>query len=257
MKQINKEIMALLDKYKGNIKEALKVDGRLETFYALSVLRENLLEWYDFKKDGTLLQIGADFGALTGLFANKVGRVTVLDEEPENLEVVKLRFENQENISCAVGDVVSFCEKQDEKFDYITLIGSLKAPYEEQIRAAKALLKPQGTLIVAACNRLGMKYFAGAIEDKNSVTKRQIAMLLPEGDFYYPMPDYRVPSNIYSDHYLPKKGDLTKTLAIYDYPHYLSVDVGEYYDTVCEDGQFANFANSFLVFWKKGEQSDG
>ena len=72
---------------------------------------------------------------------------------------------------------------------------------------------------------------------------------LAGGSFYYPMPDYKLPSVIYSDRYLPKKGDLTGMPALYDYPEYLLMDVGAAYDAVCEDGQFENFANSFLVIW--------
>ena len=70
-------------------------------------------------------------------------------------------------------------------------------------------------------------------------------------EFYYPMPDYKLPISIYSQSYLPGKGDLTNTLTAYDYPKYLLLDIGASYDAVCEDGQFENFANSFLVIWRK------
>lgn len=267
MGDINKEVIALLDKYGDDYKRALKENKRLEYLYALSVLRENLLEWYDFQTDGSLLQVGADFGALTGLFARRAGRVTVLDESEENLAVVKKRFRGRDNVDFALGDLIQHAERvrqagsdgklpgggQGSGYDVITLIGSLKAPYEAQIQAAKELLLPGGTLIAAACNQFGMKYWAGARRDAYCVTKRELSQLLPDGAFYYPMPDYRLPSVIYSDKYLPKKGDLTGMPALYDYPEYLLMDVGEAYDAVCEDGRFADFANSFLVIWKKGE----
>ncbi|MEW3562678.1 class I SAM-dependent methyltransferase, partial [Enterococcus avium] len=85
--------------------------------------------------------------------------------------------------------------------------------------------------------------------DAVSATKKNLEELLAGGSFYYPMPDYKLPSVIYSDRYLPKKGDLTGMPALYDYPEYLLMDVGAAYDAVCEDGQFENFANSFLVIW--------
>lgn len=291
MGDINKEVIALLDKYGDDYKRALKENKRLEYLYALSVLRENLLEWYDFQTDGSLLQVGADFGALTGLFTRRAGRVTVLDESEESLAVVKKRFGGRDNVDFALGDLMQHAERvrqdgsdgklpgggqagsdgrggnlpgggqagSDERggqasgYDVITLIGSLKAPYEAQIQAARELLLPGGTLIAAACNQFGMKYWAGARRDVYCVTKRELSELLPDGAFYYPMPDYRLPSVIYSDKYLPKKGDLTGMPALYDYPEYLLMDVGEAYDAVCEDGRFADFANSFLVIWKKGE----
>lgn len=255
MKQINKEIMALLDKYEGDLKKAMRENKKLEYLYALSPLRENLLEWYAFREDSSLLQIGADYGALTELFCRRVNQVTVLDESEESLDVVKLRCKGAENISYGITGLLEAGKEEKRQFDYITLIGVLDETYEAQLAAAKALLKPEGILFVAVCNSLGMKYFAGAKKDACSLTKRELERLLPGGKFYYPMPDYRVPSSVYSEAYLPKKGDLTKTLTLYDYPRYLSMNVGAYFDTVCEDGQFENFANSFLVLWKKGEQA--
>lgn len=221
------------------------------------MLRENLLEWYPFSTEATLLQAGADFGALTGLFAAKVREVTVLDVSEESLDVVRLREKGAANVRYAQGSLEEHGREAAGGYDYVTLIGGLAEIKEEragQIEAAKRLLVPGGTLFLAACNRFGMKYFAGARRETGCVTKNELSAALPGGDFYYPMPDYRLPSVIYSDRYLPKKGDLTNDLALYDYPQYLLMDVGEAYDAVCEDGQFQNFANSFLVIWEKGEQ---
>ena len=151
---------------------------------------------------------------------------------------------------------------EGKKYDYVIFAGTLAAPYEEHIRAAKSLLKPTGILIVAAANALGMKYFAGTSEEENALTKRQLTELLcgeketqsmaeESGalKFYYPMPDYKTPVSIYSDAYLPKKGDLTRVTPAYDYPPYHMMEMGEKFDTVCEAGLFDLYANSYLVFW--------
>lgn len=255
MENINKEVIALLDKYGSDVKSALRENIKLEYLYALSELRENLLEWYDFKKGASLLQVGTDYGALTGLFLRRVGQVTILDESEESFEVTATRYKDEPRMQCVKGTLTEFVKEQAgfKGYDYITMIGSLKEPYDDQIRAAGKLLCPGGTLIVAACNRLGMKYWAGAKKDRYSITKKELDHLLPGGDCYYPIPDYRLSSTIYSAKYLPKKGDLTGVLAVYDYPGYQLLDVGAAFDMVCEDGQFENFANSFLVMWKKVE----
>lgn len=250
--------MALLKKYGTDYKRALRENRRLDYLYALGALRENLLEWYPFKQEGILLQAGADFGALTGLFAGKVRQVTVLDESEEALNVVKLREKERDNIQYSFGTLRQHAQEMAGAYTYVTLIGGLEETKEqrrEQIAAAKALLAPGGTLILAACNRFGMKYFAGAKREEGCVTKNELNELLAGGIYYYPMPDYRLPSAIYSEQYLPKKGDLTNDLALYDYPQYLLLDVGAAYDAVCEDGQFDQFANSFLVIWEKGEKA--
>jgi len=258
MGDIRKEILALLDKYGTDTKRALRENKKLEYLYALAPLRENLLEWYDFQKDGRLLQIGADFGALTGLFLDRCVSVTVADEAEEALEVVKARYPEAGNLTCICRKASEYAEDAEasktELYDYVTILGTwnVSESMEGQIESAKKLLAPGGVLLAAACNRFGIKYFAGTKADEVTVTKRELESMLPGGCFYYPMPDYRLPGEIYSDAYLPKKGDLTGALALYDYPKYLLMDVGAAYDAVCGDGQFDNFANSFLVVWKKG-----
>ena len=256
MDDIRSEIRALLEKYGTDTKRALRENKRLSYLYALAPLRENLLEWYDFRKDGRLLQVGSDFGALTGLLLRRCAFVDVLDEEEESLEVVKARYPGEERLSCIQESLISDKTAgswRDRRYDYVTLIGSLKkeAPIERQVKEAMRLLAPGGVLLVAARNRFGLKYLAGAAADDVDMTRRELEALLPGGVFYYPMPDYRLPGEIYSDAYLPKKGDLTGALALYDYPRYLLMDVGAAYDAVCGDGQFGQFANSFLVVWKK------
>lgn len=257
-RNLNQEIIGLIEKYGDNHRRALKENRQLSYLYALGSPRENLLEWYPFSPEGTLLQVGADFGALTGLFARRVKAVTVLDESEEALEVVRCRFHAETRVACCQGTLAGFAAEGSQQYDYVTLIGSLEQERErqaEQLAAVKALLAPGGKLILAVCNRFGMKYWAGAKPDRTTVTKRELSSLLPGGVCYYPMPDYRLPSVIYSEGYLPKKGDLTGVLPLYDYPDYLMMDVGAAYDAVCEDGQFENFANSFLVIWEKGEEA--
>ena len=263
MRRIDDEIQKLLKEHGGNIREILTDNHRLDLLYALSEQRELLLEWYDFDPQGELLQVGADYGAMTGLFRTSVRQVTVLDEDANALATVELRFPGAANIRYEHAGLTGYAAQMEEAghaghFDYIVFAGTLEAPYEEQIQAAKRLLKPDGVLILAAANALGMKYFVGTREDDNALTKKQITDLLAGGEtagegagvkFYYPMPDFRTPVSIYTDRYLPKKGDLTRTNPAYDYPQFHLIDIGQKFDTVCEAGVFDLYANSYLAFW--------
>ncbi|MBP3927316.1 MAG: methyltransferase domain-containing protein [Clostridium sp.] len=260
MKKLDKEILALVEKYGNNTRQALKENKKLPYLYALAKLRENVLEWYDFRKEGNLLQIGADYGALTGLFLKRVSEVTVLDDSEDSLEIVKRRYQavpGADKLICLCGTASELTDGEKEKklYDYIACIGTLRTgeTVESQLEAAKALLAPGGVLLLAVGNRFGLKYFAGAEREGVSMTRRELEALLPGGRFYYPVPDYRIATEIYSDDYLPKKGDLTGILPVYDFPRYTSMEMGSAYDAVCEDGQFQQFSNSFLVIWKKGE----
>lgn len=259
MKKLDKEILALVEKYGNNTRQALKENKKLPYLYALAELRENVLDWYEFKKEGRLLQVGADYGALTGLFLDRVNQVTVLDESEDSLEIVKRRYRatsGAERLEYFCGTVTELADREPETavYDYVVCIGTLRTsePVSVQLEAAKSLLAPGGTLLLAVNNRLGIKYFAGAKREGVSLTRRELEMLLPGGRFYYPMPDYRIAGEIYSDSYLPKKGDLAGVLPVYDFPRYTSMEMGAAYDAVCEDGQFGQFANSFLVLWEKG-----
>ena len=265
MRKIDDEIQALLLEHRGDIRSILKDNHRLDLLYALSSQRELLLEWYDFEPEAEVLQVGADYGALTGLFRSSVRAVTVLDETESALETVRQRYPGAANIYYRKDSLAGYAAEacaEGKKYDYVIFAGTLTAPYEKHIHAAKSLLKPDGILIVALANALGMKYFAGTVEEENALTKRQLAELLC-GDketqsmadesgtlkFYYPMPDYKTPVSIYSDAYLPKKGDLTRVTPAYDYPPYHLMEQGEKFDTVCEAGLFDLYANSYLVFW--------
>lgn len=249
MRKIDDEIQMLLKEHNGSIRDILAENSRLDVLYALSEQRELLLEWYDFDPHGSLLQVGADYGAMTGLFCTRVAKVTVLDTEEEALETARQRFSKATNIRFLCGDLKMAAE--EGTYDYVVFAGTLSPSYKEEIQAAKALLKQSGVLIVTAANPLGMKYLAGARKEENGLLKPQLEALLEGGRFYYPMPDYRTPVTIYSDRYLPKKGDLTRVTPAYDYPPYHMMDMGETFDTVCEAGLFPQYANAYLVFWSK------
>lgn len=252
MNDISPELKSLLLQYKGDTKALLRENPNLDYLYALSDLRENILEWYEFEPTASLLQIGSDYGALTGLYSRRVNQVTVLDQDRGNMSVNRMRHEGQKNIRYVTGDLASF---GGETFDYAVMVGSLAKPYEEQIKKAKSLLNPGGKLILAVCNRLGLKYQAGAVPDEERLSREEVLELLGgKTELYYPMPDYRLPITLYSDSYLPGIGDLTHAILAYDYPKYLRFDLGKMYDQVCEGKQFETFANSFLAIWSRHEE---
>lgn len=251
MRKIDDEIQVLLKEYRGDIRQILTDHPRLDYLYALSGQRETLLEWYEFDPEAELLQVGADYGAMTGLYSEMVRRVTVLDEDRKALDTVCLRYPDKQNILYNQSSLMQLAARPEQpQFDYVVIAGTLTGSGEEQIRAAKVLLKPAGILIVAAANPLGMKYLSGTSGEEYPLSKQFLKQLLGDDSrFYYPMPDYRTPVSIYSDAYLPGKGDLTRVVPAYDYPRYHLTDMGEGFDAACENGLFEWFANSYLVFW--------
>lgn len=255
MKNLNQKLISLIREYGEDRTAALKSCIDLDCFMALSPLRENLLEWYEFQEDGELLQVGADYGALTGLFRKRVKAVTVWDESEEQRNIVRERFPDTSEgapVSCVGGSLKELLQ-EGKRYDYVVCAGGFKEPEDQWAEILRDLTKPGGTVTAAVCNRFGLKYLAGGKRDEVSLTKSRLSALFPGCTFYYPMPDYRVPSVIYSDRCLPSKGELAGIHTLYDFPEYPSIDVGAEFEAACEDGQFANFADSFLIVWKKGE----
>ena len=87
MKDLNQKVISLIDKYGNDYRSALRAHVNLEYFMALSPLRENLLEWYEFRRDASLLQVGADFGALTPFLPERPLPPEVLLFSPESFSL--------------------------------------------------------------------------------------------------------------------------------------------------------------------------
>ncbi len=258
--ELERKILGLVEAYGTDYKGLLRDNPNLDYLYAFSPQRENLMEWYPMRRDAKLLQIGSDFGALTGVYSRKVAQVDVLDTSWPSLEINRERHVEHgacKNIQYVQGTIEEYLAQTKERYDYIVIAGSLDEDYQEQFRLVRRLLKPAGELIMAVCNPLGVKYWAGAKKDDVSLSlKKVIALLSEDGtgedlEFYYPMPDYKLPVTIYSDAYLPGVEDLADAIGAYDYPKYSFFDVGAAYAEVCGDGRFTEFANSYLVIWRR------
>ena len=257
--------------------EILKNDDRWPILYHLSPIRENLLEWYDYKKDASILEIGAGCGAVTGAFCKKMKRVVGIELSKKRSLINANRNGKYGNLEILVGNFEDIVI--DEKFDYVSLIGVLEYsplyissdnPFEDMLRNAKGMLKENGKLIIAIENKMGLKYIAGATEDHTgkafdgingyvgvkhvkTLSKNELEGLLrnvgySEWEFYYPFPDYKMPTIVYSEKMQPKAGDLRNIVNVYDRDRYITFDEQAAFDQLCEDDKFEYFANSFLIF---------
>ena len=262
----------LLDMVSNNssYEEILMNDDRWPVLYHLSSIRHNLLEWYDFKETDSILEIGSGCGAVTGVFCRKAGAITCIELSKRRSMINATRNSKYDNLEIMVGNFTDI--KIKEKFDYVTLIGVLEySPlyvgsedsFRTMINKCKSYLKENGKLIIAIENKFGLKYWGGATEDHTgrgfdgindykgidhvrTLSKPELEDLLRDcglgrTEFYYPFPDYKLPTEIYSEYYLPSPGDIR------------FFDEGTVYDELIKDGQFEYFANSFLVFAGFGE----
>jgi 2-polyprenyl-3-methyl-5-hydroxy-6-metoxy-1,4-benzoquinol methylase len=260
--------------------EVISKDPRWPIIYHLWPKRENLLDWYDFRPDASLLEVGAGCGALTGLFCRKVKDVVAVEISARRAKIIATRHQQEQNLQVYAGRLQDI--PLQKKFDYVTLIGVLEYagiyhhsndPYDDFLYSMRKLLKDDGTLILAIENKLGLKYWAGApedhtgkmfeglegyVENKGLRTFGRIelqGMLEKAGfsqcDFYYPLPDYKLPDIIFSDHYLPKLGDVTGQSPNYDQPRFDLFREELVMNGLLANQAFETMANSFLVFCRR------
>ena len=90
MNDISYEILDLFKKYgadKEGILKILEADSRPEVLYALSDIRRNLMDWMDFSGQENVLQLGSDYGVITGLLAERCDH-TAATKKPSTTSII-------------------------------------------------------------------------------------------------------------------------------------------------------------------------
>ena len=242
----------------------IKNEPTLENILTLSEIRENILSWYPFKENNSILEIGANLGEITGLFCQKAKKVVALEESKTKAEIIAKRHQNKQNLEIMVGDLNNI--KIEEKFDYIILIGYLenkKVDFKQTLNIAKSLLDENGTILLALDNKLGMKYFSKTdstgITISNPVNKQFINLnkiyeYLKELDLsniktYYPMPDYKLTNVIFTDQRPLSKNDLSRNVTYNNNDTILFFDENTAYRELLDikENISKNFVNSYLL----------
>lgn len=254
-------------------------------FYHLTHIRRNILNWYPFSGEASVLEIGCGMGALTGMLCDRCRDVTAVELSQRRATATLLRCRKKENLEIIVGNLNDI--QFEKKYDYITLIGVLEYqgnytdgtdPYRDFLKKIKTLLKPDGKLLIAIENQYGLKYWCGAGEDHTGIpfeginqytlsggkcrtfSRKGLERLIRDSGFahvffYYPMPDYKLPTVIYSQGQLPKNENMMD-MQYYYIPNAFTLVAQEknIYKDIIDNHVFEFFANSFLVECSDSEQ---
>ncbi|WP_434698585.1 methyltransferase [Pseudomonas sp. D1-1] len=198
------------------------------SMYYLSSSRSNLLRVFEAEFSGDVLEIGAGCGAITRYLGEQGGRVLALEGSYRRASIARTRTRDLENVSVLAESFEDF--DIDKKFDVVTLIGVFEyanlfisgdSPGPKMLEKVRSLLKPDGLLIIAIENQLGLKYFAGAPEDHVSAPmfgvegrysshtpqtygKKALSSLLADAgfstrEFMAPFPDYKLPVSVVTE----------------------------------------------------------
>jgi len=142
------------------------------SLYHLSGTRANILRPFENILQGDVLEIGAGCGVITRYLGECGANVLALEGSPRRAAIARSRTRDLENVTVLAEKFDQF--QWDHQFDIITLIGVLEYanlftsgenPALSMLERVHSLLKPKGQLIIAIENQLGLKYFAGALED--------------------------------------------------------------------------------------------
>ncbi|MBF0298522.1 MAG: class I SAM-dependent methyltransferase [Oligoflexia bacterium] len=277
-----------LDNGKIDYEKILINDNRFSLLYHFSPQRADLLRWFPFNKEQTLLEIGAGCGALTGFFLEQLKRVVAVDL---SLKRSTINFERHKHLplEIIVGNLNDI--NIDEKFDFVTLVGVLeyRKGFSDNDRDSdkdsdkvffeniKKYLKDNGTLIIAIENKFGLKYWAGHKEDhtgkyfdsiegykSDESNKSKVEtfglnelkdLLIDNGfaklQFYYPYPDYKFPIELHSEQVQPSIDTLLGSPPNYTGEMMELFSIPHVYQNIIKNRQYEFFANSFLCVAQK------
>lgn len=267
-----------------NDEEIIKEIDNPVVFRTFSPARKNILNWYPFRKGSTVLEISAGMGAVTGALCKLCDSVVSIETSPLRAEICRLRHRQYDNLTVISTDVASY--DSNELYDYVVVVGALEyaaigsdscSTYADMLKTLRAKLKPNGVLLLAVENRFGLKYWCGAQEDRTGepfagingyrrgekarnnetpdvapVDRQMLSDLICSSGFselryYYPMPDYKFPTALFSDERLPSDNDIKRIKFSYSKDTLLVADERKLYKSIINNGVFPFFANSYLI----------
>jgi 2-polyprenyl-3-methyl-5-hydroxy-6-metoxy-1,4-benzoquinol methylase len=252
------------------------------SLYHLSTSRANILRPRQQSLTGDILEIGAGCGAITRFLGECGANVLALEGSLRRARITRERTRDLKNVAVLAERFADF--QVEMKFDVVTLIGVLEYanlfteasnPPLAMLKKVRKLLKPDGILMIAIENQLGLKYFSGANEDHlgqpmfgiedryTSKTARTFGRLdlnkllddagFPVCEFMACFPDYKIPSSIITHSGLNNSKFDAAALASQSVakdhlkPEYLCFAPELVWPTIVNNGLGLDLANSFLV----------
>ena len=252
--------------------------GSWPILYHLSPLRENIVEWLPITKDMKVLEIGSGCGAITGVLARKAAEVTCIELSGKRSRINAYRHMDADHVTIHVGNFQDIEPDLGCDYDYICLIGVFEyaqayiesqKPYESFLNIIKKHMKADGHIAIAIENKFGLKYWAGCREDhlgtyfsglenyseggvvrtftRDGLLKTARNCGFAQAQMYYPYPDYKFMTSLYSDERLPQVGELSANLRNFDRDRLQLFDEKKVFDTIIQEEQFPLFSNSYML----------
>jgi SAM-dependent methyltransferase len=266
-----------------------ELEGRITdaaSEYHFSPVRANLLRALDLSGVGRVLELGCECGALTRYLGEQGLTVDAVETDCKQAALARRRCHDLERVS-VVCEPLERLTLPSSAYGLATLMGGETDPghllgagpegddaLPILLARAVASLEADGVLLLAADNRLGLKYWLGAAEyshdrpwvglygypprsGRRSYDRHQwIALLaglgLPHVRWAYPFPDHRLPRVVLAGEYLcanPLAHQLLYRIASRDYTRNWSPAAEEFlcWEALHASGYLPDFANAFLM----------
>lgn len=276
---VEQEILEIAKKYSPlEFPQIIEERKSWPVLYHLSKLRENIVDWLPMDKSMKVLEVGSGCGAITGALAKKAGEVTCIDLSKQRSLINAYRHAECDNVTIHVGNFQDIEPVLACDYDYVCLIGVFEygqsyiggeTPFEDFYKIIKKHVKKGGRLVIAIENKFGLKYWAGCREDHlgtffsgmedypegggvRTFSRKGLEKIFEScGDrqysFYYPYPDYKFMTTLFSDRRLPMVGELSDNLRNFDRDRMLLFDEKNVFDSLIKEEMFPFYSNSYMV----------
>ena len=206
----------------------------------LSEFKKNILIWYPFKENASVLNLENGFEEVLGDLGVKFEKIVTFsqDTDKKQVKIVANKNANRNN--------------KDDKFDYVTIIGKYTYNFAEKLEVAKKYVKNDGKILIALDNRFGLKNWNDAQNLNKDISEKELRNILKESKFdnfkfYYVLSNYKMANLIYSEDYTLTKEDITRNFAVYQKDTAVHLNENEVYKKILEDGNINKFINSFFI----------
>ncbi len=262
--------------------------------YHFSHIRANVIRDLPIEKTDRVLEIGAECGTITGILAEKAADVDAVCFSLNRARINAVMNQDHDNIRIYAGDLTEILTNLDNKYDFVVMVGITEYAPElmhsshalhRMLQLASAMLNKEGRLILAVPNRIGFKYLMGEAAEadgsywgwpENEITgncdnrsdcgirvfgktewvNELESLGFSHCSFSYPYPDHRFTTQIFSDYFLPKKGELNNNRDNYDRPGYVLCDEEKVFHSIVQNGAFPQLSNAFLITAEKNPMTE-